>query len=96
MYRFHLANLPQSLKDQTTGIEQNRYHLEEIGLAEELASQRRLTVSEDCANTFKRYFYMDYGFVSSNCYAASSSRSGLLMTFTHAHVKSPVDYPTGF
>jgi hypothetical protein len=40
MYRFHLGNPPQSLKDQTTGIEQNRYHLEEIGIAGKSASQR--------------------------------------------------------
>jgi hypothetical protein len=55
MCRFHLGNLAQSLKDQTTGIEQNRYHLEEIGIAEESASQRQLTVSRDCANTSACY-----------------------------------------
>jgi hypothetical protein len=34
----YLGNLPQSLKDQTTGKEQNRYHLEEIDIAAELAA----------------------------------------------------------
>jgi len=29
----NIGNLSQSLKDQTTGKEQNRYHLEEIGIA---------------------------------------------------------------
>jgi len=67
MYRFYLGNLPQSLKDQTTGIEQNRYHLEETGIAEEWAKQRRLTVSKDCVNTGELYpFIVHHGFVSFN------------------------------
>jgi len=35
MSRFYLENLSQSLKYQTTGKEQNRYHLGEIGTAGE-------------------------------------------------------------
>jgi hypothetical protein len=55
MSRSHLGNLSQSLKDQTTGKEQNRYHLEEIGIAGESTTRLKLAGSKDCANTFQRY-----------------------------------------
>jgi hypothetical protein len=38
MSRIYLENLPQGLKDETTGYEQNRYRLEEIGIGGESAS----------------------------------------------------------
>jgi hypothetical protein len=55
MSRSYLGNLSQSLKDQTTGKEQNRYHLEEIGIAGESTIRLELAGSKDCANTFERY-----------------------------------------
>ena len=55
MSRSHLGNLSQSLKDQTTSKEQNRYHLEEIGIAGESTIRLKLAGSKDCANTFERY-----------------------------------------
>ena len=55
MSRYYLGNLSQSLKDQTTGKEQNRYHLEEIGIAGESTILLKLGGSNDCANTFERY-----------------------------------------
>ena len=55
MSRSYLGNLSQSLKDQTTGKEQNRYHLEEIGIAGESTILLKLGGSKDCANTFERY-----------------------------------------
>ncbi len=55
MSRSYLENLSQSLKDQTTGKEQNRYHLEEIGIAGESTILLKLAGSKDCANTFERY-----------------------------------------
>jgi len=39
MFRIYLGNLPESLKDQTTGYERYRYPLGEIGVAGESGSQ---------------------------------------------------------
>jgi hypothetical protein len=55
MSRSYLANLSQSLNDQTTGQEQNRYHLEEIGIAGESTIRLKLGGSKDCAHTLERY-----------------------------------------
>jgi hypothetical protein len=51
MSRSYPGNLSQSLRDQTTGKEQNRYHLEEIGIAEECTRLTKIVGSKDCANT---------------------------------------------
>jgi hypothetical protein len=55
MSRSYLGILTQSLKDQTTGKEQNRYHLEEIGIAGESTIRVKVAGSKDCANNFGRY-----------------------------------------
>ncbi len=51
MSRYYLGNLSQSLKDQTTGIEQNRYHLEEIDIAGESTIRPKLAVVQKIVPT---------------------------------------------
>jgi len=55
MPRYYSGNLSQSLKDQTTGKEQNRYHVEEIGIAGEPTTLLKLGGSKDYANTLEHY-----------------------------------------